>query len=163
MEDAEIAKDLSITLKKWKKKPGNLIMILHEIQDRHGYVPRQMAHAVARELNIPLAQIYEVLTFYNLFKVSPPGDFVISSCLGTACYLKGGQAVMDAFSERLGIKEGETTPDGHFHLQRVRCLGCCGIAPVAIINGKIIQARTFNAGNVIADCLQELKAKEPDL
>jgi NADH-quinone oxidoreductase subunit E len=112
-------------------------MILHEIQSQYGYVPRNVAFEVAKLLNVPMAQIWEVLTFYNLFKLEPPGKYVISVCLGTACYLKGATPILDEFKEILKIKEGESTSDGMFHLQGVRCLGCCGLAPVAMVNGTI--------------------------
>ena len=85
---------------------------------------------------IPLARIYEVLTFYNFFKLEAPGKAVISVCTGTACYLKGNDKVLEEFKKELGIGEGESTPDRTFHLQCVRCVGCCGLAPVCVVNGK---------------------------
>ena len=121
---------------KWRKKRGSLIMALHEIQDVKGYVDWQDAVEVSQEMNIPLARIYEVLTFYNFFKLSAPGKAVISVCTGTACYLKGNDKVLEKFKSELGIKEGESTPDHMFHLQCVRCVGCCGLAPVCVVNGK---------------------------
>lgn len=137
MQLEEAAPDLVVVLKKWGNKRGNLIMVLHELQDHHGYVPRSLAQSVAREMNVPLARIYEVLTFYNYFKLDPPGRHVTSVCMGTACYLKGGGEVVKAMSEHLHVDDGETTSDGQFHLQTVRCLGCCGLAPVVMINGRI--------------------------
>lgn len=137
MKMEEAAPDLTVVLKKWGSKRGNLIMILHEIQNHHGYVARSIALNVAREMNVPLARIYEVLTFYNYFKLDPPGRHVISVCKGTACYLKGAEDVVESMSERLHVCDGQTTDDGEFHLQTVRCLGCCGLAPVVMINGRI--------------------------
>lgn len=149
----EISKELSTTLKKWRNKRGNLIMVLQEIQSREGYVPREVALQVAKELNIPLARIWEVLTFYNFFKLVPPGKFVISTCLGTACYLKGGAQIMDAIKEKLGIEDGETTKDGMFHLQGVRCVGCCGQSPVLIVNGKIYpKVKLADVTHIINEC-----------
>ncbi len=154
MQLEEAAPDLVVALKKWSRKRGNLIMILHEIQDHHGYVPRSIALAVARELNVPLAQIYEVLTFYNYFKLEPPGKHVVSTCMGTACYLKGGPGVMQALSDRLHVCDGETTADKQFHLQSVRCLGCCGLAPVVMINGRIYsKVRPNDIPNILEDCV----------
>lgn len=121
---------------KWQKKRGALIMALHEIQSVKGYVDWQDAMALAQSMNIPLARIYEVLTFYNFFKLVAPGKAVISVCTGTACYLKGNDKVLEKFKSELKIKEGESTPDGLFHLQCVRCVGCCGLAPVCVVNGK---------------------------
>ena len=121
---------------KWQKKRGALIMALHEIQSVKGYVDWQDAMELAQSMNIPLARIYEVLTFYNFFKLVAPGKAVISVCTGTACYLKGNDKVLEKFKSELKIKEGESTPDGLFHLQCVRCVGCCGLAPVCVVNGK---------------------------
>ncbi len=140
-EAGNMAKDpknsLSVTLKKWSKARGNLIMVLHELQNHHGYVPRNMALEVGKALDIPLARIYEVLTFYNYFKLESPGKYVVSVCTGTACHLKGAGKLVEEFRAQLGIKEGETTGDGMFHLQSVRCLGCCGLAPVVTVNEQV--------------------------
>jgi NADH-quinone oxidoreductase subunit E len=122
---------------KWRDKQGNLVMILHEIQNNYGYVPRGISFELSRLLGVPLARIYEVLTFYNFFKLTPPGKFNISICMGTACYLKGADKMLDIFKDILGIQEDETTEDGLFHLEVVRCLGCCGLAPALMLNGKI--------------------------
>ena len=124
------------TATKWHKKRGSLIMALHEIQGVKGYIPWEDAVAVAEGMNIPLARIYEVLTFYNFFKLDAPGKAVISVCTGTACYLKGNDKVLEEFKKELGIGEGESTADKMFHLQSVRCVGCCGLAPVCVVNGK---------------------------
>lgn len=122
---------------KWAGKKGNLIMILHEIQNMYGYVPREVSFELCRILNIPLAQIYEVITFYNYFKLEKPGKHTISVCMGTACYLKGAPVILKELNNILNIKEGHTTKDRLFHLQVVRCLGCCGLAPVIMIDNKI--------------------------
>ncbi|MCC5829504.1 MAG: NAD(P)H-dependent oxidoreductase subunit E [Phycisphaeraceae bacterium] len=137
MKTEEAAPDLTVILRKWARKRGNLIMILHELQNHHGYVARSIALTLARELNVPLARIYEVLTFYNYFKLKPPGRHVTSVCMGTACYLKGAGDVFGELSQRLKVEDGQTTEDGEYHLQTVRCLGCCGLAPVVMINGRI--------------------------
>jgi len=121
---------------KWRKKRGSLIMALHEIQGIKGYVAWEDAAMLAERMDIPLARIYEVLTFYNFFKLVAPGKAVISVCTGTACYLKGNDKVLEKFKSELKIKEGESTQDGMFHLQCVRCVGCCGLAPVCVVNGK---------------------------
>ena len=150
----ELNAEIQALVKRWKSKEGSLIMVLHEIQDHYGYVPREVALQVAKEMNVPLARIWEVLTFYHLFKLSPPGKFVVSVCMGTACYLKGAPAISDAFRERLGVSVGESTPDGLFHLQEVRCLGCCGLAPVVLVNGKIhAKVHAADAQKIIEECL----------
>jgi NADH-quinone oxidoreductase subunit E len=142
---------------KWRGREGNLIMILHQIQGEFGYVPREAALDLSRELDVPLACIYEVITFYNYFKLKKPGKYNVAVCLGTACYLKGAPEILDAIKEALNIGEGETTPDGLFHLDAVRCLGCCGLAPVIMINDKIF-------GNVkktqVIEILSQYKNKE---
>ena len=135
MENTEREKVLLI-LKKWKPKRGALIMALHEIQGVFGYVPWEAALLAAQQLNTPVARLYEVLTFYNYFKLKTPGKYIISICDGTACHIKGGNCVLQAFEECLGVPAGNTTKDGLFFIQVVRCLGCCGLAPVVVINGK---------------------------
>jgi NADH-quinone oxidoreductase subunit E len=122
---------------RWKGKDGSLIMILHEVQNRLGYVPREMSLEIARLLDIPLARIYEVLTFYHYFKLKAPGKHRISVCMGTACYLRGAPDVLEELKDVLNVKEGGTTSDGLFQLDVVRCLGCCGLAPVMMIDDKV--------------------------
>lgn len=128
--------DVTRAVKKWKPKRGSLIMALHELQGKLGYVPREAALKLAEGMGVPLARIYEVITFYHYFKLEPPGKAVVSICTGTACYLKGADALVTEFQKELGISAGESTPDKLFHLQSVRCVGCCGLAPVAVVNGK---------------------------
>ena len=129
---------------KWRKKRGSLIMALHEIQDVKGYVPWEDAYQIAEEMGIPLARIYEVLTFYNFFKLDAPGKAVISVCTGTACYLKGNDKVLEEFKKELNIGEGESTPDRMFHLH-------CGLAPVCVVNGKTYGRVTPNDVRNILD------------
>jgi NADH-quinone oxidoreductase subunit E len=121
----------------WKTKPGNLIMILHRVQEEFGYVPREVALELSKQLNVPLAKIYGVLTFYHFFKLKKPGKHNISVCLGTACYLKGGGDVLQELETILGVGVNSTTPDGEFSIQSVRCVGCCGLAPVLVIDGEV--------------------------
>ena len=121
----------------WKDKEGSLIMVLHAVQNHFGYVPRDVSLQLSRLLEVPLARIYEVITFYNYFKLEPPGKHKISVCLGTACYLKGAPVILEEVKSILSINEGETTKDGMFHLDVVRCLGCCGLAPVMMVDDKV--------------------------
>ena len=113
-------------------------MALHALQNRYGYVPRDAAMNLAEQMDVPLARIYEVITFYNYFKLKSPGKHVVSVCMGTACYLKGGADLLEQASKTLNISPGETSPDGEFHLQMVRCVGCCGLAPVVTINESLL-------------------------
>ena len=131
-------KNLSIQkhVDKWKDEEGNLILILHSIQNEFGYVPRDVAMELALALDVKLARIYEVITFYYYFKLIPPGKHNIALCNGTACYLKGTPALITHLEKTLGIKDGETTKDKMFHFETVRCIGCCGMAPAMTIDGK---------------------------
>jgi len=130
-------KSITEIASRWSSKQGSLIMVLHEIQNKYSYIPRDVEMELSRIIDVPLARIYEVITFYNYFKLRPPGKFNIAVCMGTACYLKGAPDILDEISERLNITIGQTTADGLFHLDAVRCLGCCGLAPVMTINGEI--------------------------
>jgi len=122
---------------KWRNRQGNLIMILHEMQNAYGYIPADIARKLSRELHIPLARIYEVLTFYHYFKLSRPGKYKIAVCMGTACYLKGSPEILNEIRSILHINEGQTTDDGLFYLESVRCLGCCGLSPVMAVNATV--------------------------
>ena len=135
--DISEKKDLKRLVEKWMYKKSNLIMILHEIQNHYGYIPKDISNLLSEMLDIPLARIYEVITFYHYFKLTQPGKHKISVCMGTACYLKGALDLVEELKELLDINEGETTKDGLFQLEVVRCLGCCGMAPVITIDAKV--------------------------
>jgi len=132
-----LVEDLQTIVDKWKDCKGNLIMILHAVQSKYGYVPRNVAFELSRMIDVSMAQIYEVITFYNFFKLEKPGTYKISLCMGTACYLKGAQDLLEELKRLLHVCEGETTSDGMFTLETVRCIGCCGLAPVLMINDKV--------------------------
>ena len=114
-----------------------LIMILNDIQNEYGYIPLEVQQIVSDKTGISVAEIYGVVTFYYFFSLVPNGKYVIGVCLGTACYVKGAQQVIDKFSEILGIGAGQTTEDGLFTIDALRCIGACGIAPAVTINGKV--------------------------
>lgn len=135
--DIEFSPQLLSYIDQWKNKPGNLIMILHRVQGEFGYVPREAAMKVAQLLDIPLAKIYGVVSFYHFFKLTKPGKNKIQVCLGTACYLKGSQDVIDTIASQLGIPIGGVTDDGLFSVEGVRCVGCCGLAPVMVVGEKV--------------------------
>ena len=131
-------------------------MILSDIQNEFGYVPLEVQEVVSRKPGISVADIYGVVTFYSLFSLEPKGKYVIGCCLGTACYVKGAQKIIDQFSEILGIKPGETTEDGMFTIDALRCIGACGIAPAVTINGKVYPKVDVNRGpGIIADYRQK--------
>jgi len=151
--------DVQAVIARWKDREGNLIMVLHDIQDRYGYVPREAALEVSRQSGMPLARIYEVLTFYNYFKLTAPGKINVSVCLGTACYLKGAPALIAEIRHVLRVEEGQTTKDGLFHLQIVRCLGCCGLAPVITVDDKVYSAvKRSDIVGIIAEHSKDLEA-----
>ena len=129
--------ELKAFIEEWKDKPGNLIMVLHKVQQTYGYIPRNIAIETSELLGVPLAKIYGVVTFYNFFKLQKAGKYIIQVCLGTACYLRGGDDLIKEFERKLGIGVNATTPDGMFSIEAVRCLGCCGLAPVAVVNGEV--------------------------
>jgi len=122
---------------RYKNEPSPLMLILADIQNEYGYLPLDVQEIVSQETGIPTSEIYGVVTFYSFFSLQPKGKYVIGVCIGTACYVKGGQNVLDKFSELLQIKVGQTSKDGLFTLDGLRCIGACGIAPAISINGKV--------------------------
>ena len=129
--------ELKAFVSDWKSKPGNLIMVLHQVQQTYGYIPRNIAIEISEMLEVPLAKIYGVVTFYNFFKLQKAGKYIVQVCLGTACYLRGGDDLVKEFERQLGVGLNATTSDGLFTVEAVRCLGCCGLAPVVVINGEV--------------------------
>jgi len=123
--------------KKYSDENTPLMMILSDIQKAYGYIPLEAQEIVSEQTGISVAEIYGVVTFYSFFSLKPKGKNIIGVCLGTACYVKGAQQVIDKFCEILKIKPGETTEDGLFTIDAVRCLGACAIAPAVSVNGKI--------------------------
>jgi len=152
VSQVEFSKELIDYISDWKQKPGSLIMMLHRIQEEFDYIPREAAERLARETGLPLAKIYGVITFYHFFKTSKPGKHKIAICLGTACYLRGAQDLVDESRAILNLKEDEPTDDGLFSIDEVRCLGCCGLAPVLMIGNEVY-------GKVTKDQLPEIIAK----
>jgi NADH-quinone oxidoreductase subunit E len=150
--DIEFPRELSVFIEEWKVKPGSLIMILHKIQETFGFISREAAEKLARLSGIPLARIYGVITFYHFFKTTKPGKHRISVCLGTACYLKGGQDMIDEAKSILGLEVGGVSDDGLFSIDPVRCVGCCGLAPVMTVG-------TETYGKLTKDQLPKIIAK----
>ena len=119
------------------EKKGALISVLHRAQHIFGYLPKEVQQFVGKKLDIPTAQVYGVVSFYSFFTMEPKGKHPISICLGTACYVRGADKVLDAFKRELGIEVGQTTEDGKFSLDALRCVGACGLAPVVLIGDKV--------------------------
>ena len=139
-------------IEEWKKKPGNLIMVLHKVQEELGYLPRQAVIKVSEILEVPLAKVYGVITFYHFFKIKKPGKYNIQVCMGTACYLKGGEDLIQELETLLGVPINQVTDDGLFSVESVRCVGCCGLAPCLVAGGEVF-------GKLNKDALPAIVAK----
>ena len=138
-------------LEKYPKEKDQLIMILNDVQEKYGYIPKQAQIVISEELSIPMAEIYGVITFYSRFTLEPKGKYNISVCLGTACFVKGSQSILDRAKERLKIEPGQVTPDGKFSLDDVRCVGACGLAPVFMVNDEVYGNATVKKFDEILD------------
>ncbi len=136
-----------------------LMMILSDIQNEYGYIPLEVQEIVSKQTGISVAEIYGVVTFYSFFSLTPKGKYVIGCCLGTACYVKGAGQVIDKFSELLHIKPGQTTEDGLFTLDALRCIGACGIAPAVSINGKVYPKMTVAQ---VEEVIRQYRAEAAD-
>ena len=128
---------LEIYINANKARPGSLMMVLQEAQTIFGYLPLEVQKFVALKLDIPVAEVYGVVTFYSFFSLEPKGDNVISVCLGTACYVKGANVILEKIENLLGIKAGQCTSDRKFSINACRCIGACGLAPVITINEDV--------------------------
>lgn len=137
----ELAQEMYAELEKFiaelPDKKGALISVLHRAQSIFGYLPKEVQEFVGKQLNIPTAQVYGVVSFYSFFTMVPKGKYPISVCLGTACYVRGADKILDAFKRELGIEVGKTTVDGKFSLDALRCVGACGLAPVVLVGDKV--------------------------
>ena len=136
-DDSQKHAQLLAIIEESKSKPGSLIHVLHEAQELYGYLPIEVQKVIADGLQIPLAEVYGVVTFYAQFSLNPKGDYKISVCLGTACYVKGADKLLEKLQSELSIGVGECTEDGKFSLEACRCIGACGLAPVFTINEDV--------------------------
>lgn len=147
-QDVTAIKDICAS---FKNAPENLINCLQKVQEHFGYLPAEVQELVASCMNVSVAKVYGVVTFYSFFTMKPKGQYPISICTGTACFVRGADKIVTEFENILGIKVGGTTPDGKFSLSTLRCVGACGLAPVAMIGGK-----TY--GRLSPDMVQEILA-----
>jgi NADH-quinone oxidoreductase subunit E/NADP-reducing hydrogenase subunit HndA len=129
-------KELVEVCRSFSNDPFELINVLHKAQGIFGYLPAEVQEIVARELKIPVAKVYGVVTFYSFFTMIPKGQNPISICMGTACYVRGAEKVLEEFKRKLKVEVGETTKDGKFSLNCLRCVGACGLAPVVMVGDK---------------------------
>lgn len=144
-------------LTKYPAHRSSIIPLLQEFQDQYGYISPQAVEAIARYVDVSESEVYGVASFYTQFKFSPPGKYVIQICQGTACHVRGSTIIADTLREELGIKPGQTTPDGLFTLERVACVGCCALSPVMVINGKVYANMTPAK---VAEVIKEYREKE---
>lgn len=137
--------------RRYNNDAGELINILHTTQETFGFLPKEIQELIALELNIPAAKVYGVVTFYSFFTMKPKGKYPISICLGTACYVRGSEKILDEFKRKLGIGVGETTEDGLFSIDCLRCVGACGLAPVVMVGSKVYGRLTTESVPEILD------------
>jgi len=151
MNKSNHAKVLEI-VEKWSLRKDRLIEILQDVQEEYRYLPKETLTEISKTLEIPLSQIYTIATFYAYFSLDPKGEHQINVCLGTACHVQGGDRVSDALQRELNIKVGTTSKDMKFSLKTVRCIGCCGLAPVIVIDEEMY-------GNVTASRIKKILKK----
>ncbi len=135
--ELEARDDLIRIIRENRGRSSALISVLHDVQNSLGHIPLWAQLTVSQEMGIPFSTVHGVVTFYNFFSQQPKGRHTIQICQGTACYVRGGRRILQQLARRLGVRPGETTKDGSFSLEIVRCLGCCGLAPVISIDGKV--------------------------
>lgn len=152
----QIKEDMVPILEKYTTDKDNLIQILNETQEKFGYIPKISQIEISKYLNIPMAEIYGVITFYSRFTLEPKGKYAISVCLGTACFVKGSEQILNRLKDRLKIDVGQTTADGKFSIDATRCVGACGLAPVFTVNNEVHGKATVKK---LDEVLDELMSK----
>ena len=151
--DAEKLERVLRMIRDHKGRDGCLIQVLHSAQEIFGYLPLHVQQLVAEELDVPLSEVSGVSSFYSFFTTKPKGEYTIRVCLGTACYVRGGQDIVKKLRQTLGIEIGETTPDGKFSLDVMRCIGACGLAPAITVNETVMrQVNPDKIGRILAMC-----------
>jgi len=136
---------LTEILEKYQADESTIIAVLQDVQEEFGYLPKEAIQTVSKEMNIPLSRVISLATFFNAFSLKPKGRNPIKVCMGTACHVRGAQLILEKLERELDIKSGETTADGNFSVEEVRCVGCCGLAPVIMVgdefHGKLTQTK----------------------
>ena len=143
-------------LEQYIQDKSNLIQILNDVQNYYGYIPEKAQKAISEYLNIPMAEVYGVITFYSRFTLKPKGKHHIAICLGTACFVKGSERILDRAKERLHIDVGETSKDGKYSLEATRCIGACGLAPVFTVNGEVYGKATVKMFDEVLDEIEKI-------
>ena len=155
--EQKLKKEMEEILQVYQPEKDNLIQILNEVQEKYRYIPKLAQLQIADYLKIPLAEVYGVITFYSRFTLQPKGKYNISVCLGTACFVKGSQAILDRLKSKLQIEEGQTTPDGKFSIDSTRCVGACGLAPVFTVNNEVYGRATVKT---LDEVIEKYKNRE---
>lgn len=151
----KVVQETKAILEKYPQEKDMLITILNDVQVRFGYIPQMAQMEISKYLGIPMAEIYGVITFYSRFTLKPKGKYNLSVCLGTACFVKGSQALLDRAKERLKIEPGDVTEDGKFSIDDVRCVGACGLAPVFMVNDEVYGNATVKQLDEVIDKLSQ--------
>ena len=155
--EERVKQEVKEILNQFTQDKQNLIVILNEVQEKYGYIPKVAQLEIANYLNIALAEVYGVITFYSRFTLVPKGKYNISVCLGTACFVKGSREILERAKAKLGIEEGQTTKDGKFSLDTTRCVGACGLAPVFTVNDEVYGKATVKKLDEVIDMYMEDK------
>jgi NADH-quinone oxidoreductase subunit E/NADP-reducing hydrogenase subunit HndA len=137
-----IFREIQTAINETRGQAGALIPVLQRAQGLIGYLPLPVLRGIAREMRVSLSEVYGIASFYSFFTMVPRGKHIISTCMGTSCYVRGGERIMNTLQKELGIDPGETTADGKFSLEMVRCLGCCGLSPVVAVEDKVYRRMT---------------------
>ena len=153
----KIREEVKEIMSPYKPEKDNLIQILNEVQEKYGYIPKVAQMEISKYLDVPMAEIYGVITFYARFTLEPKGKYNISVCLGTACFVKGSQAILDRLKERLNLEEGKTSAGGKYSIDTTRCVGACGIAPVFTVNDEVYGHATVKKLDEVLDELEKLE------
>ena len=142
-------------IEQYQGKPGMVISVLERVQEDYGYLPQEILKQVSEKLNVPLAQLFSMATFYSAFSLTPRGKHIVYTCLGTACHVRGGARILKGLSHQLGVKPGDTTEDRQFTLETVRCIGCCSLAPVVKVGDDVYGYNTADKMSGILDNYKE--------
>ncbi len=151
--------ELKEILEKYEKDKSNLIQILNQVQEKYGYISQEAQKAISEYLDISMAEVYGVITFYSRFTLEPKGKYNIAVCLGTACFVKGSEKVLDKVKEILKIDVGQTTEDGLFSIEATRCVGACGLAPVFTVNDEVYGKATPEMVESVIKRIRDEEAK----
>ena len=149
---------LKKVIKKYEGKPGAVISVLEDIQEAEGYLPKDILEKVSETMDVPLAQLFSMATFYSAFSLKPRGKHTLYVCLGTACHVRGGARITKGLIKQLGIKPGDTTDDKNFTLETLRCIGCCSLAPVIKVDNDDVYG--YNTVDKIRDIVDKYKEEE---